>query len=178
MRAYLKFERWTAEFDLIGSQALCSASQRSFTTLRFPSNTTLHSWLGRSSICIDEGPERQKWRRSLPKCTRQLGRGGPARCPQNNGRLLELAALGSQHLRPNRRKTAQESSARGENRGHRGGTMRAEGALHTSVSSAWRRPRRWCGEAVALDKRRAAARLCSHPSALSAGSRAAPGTAK
>ena len=117
--------------------------------------------------------QKQKWRRSLPKCTRQLGRGGPARCPQNNGRLLELAALGSQRLRPNRRKTAQESSARGENRGHRGGTMRAEGALHTSVSSAWRRPSRWRGEAVARDKRRAAAR-CSHPSALSAGSPVQP----
>ena len=43
--------------------------------------------------------------------------------------------------------------------------MRAEGVLHTSVSGAWHRPRRWCGEEVALDKRRAAARLCSHPSA-------------
>ena len=44
--------------------------------------------------------------------------------------------------------------------------MRAEGVLHTSVNSAWRRPSRWCGEAVALDKRRVAARLYSHPSAL------------
>ena len=71
-------------------------------------------------------------------------------------------------------KTAQESSARGENRGHRGGTMRAEGALHTSVSGAWRRPSRWCGEVVARDKRRAAGRRCSHPSALSAGSPVQP----
>ena len=46
----------------------------------------------------------QMWRRSLPRCTRQLGRGGPARCLRNSGRLLELAALGSQRLRPNRRK--------------------------------------------------------------------------
>ena len=55
---------------------------------------------------------------------------------RNSGRHLELAAQGSRRLRPSRRKTAQESSARGENRGHRGGTMRAGGAFHTSVSGA------------------------------------------